>query len=87
MSLLSAGSISLDSTFKLNFLDSLLCNFKICLTDCMNFVSCKNVIELSSFNPHQNDQGQKGPCCFQRLIALKCLKCPKILKKYLFLVF
>ncbi len=30
------------------------------------------------FNPHQNDQGRKGPCCFQRLIALKCLKCQKI---------
>jgi hypothetical protein len=27
------------------------------------------------FNPHQNDQGRKGPCYFQRLIALKCLKC------------
>ncbi len=25
-------------------------------------------------NPHQNDQGQKGPCCFQRPNALKCLK-------------
>jgi hypothetical protein len=22
-------------------------------------------------NPHQNDQGRKGPCFFQRLIALK----------------
>ncbi len=32
----------------------------------------------ASFNPHQNDQGRKGPCCFQRLIALKCLKCQKI---------
>jgi hypothetical protein len=30
------------------------------------------------FNPHQNDQGRKGPCFFQRLIALKCLKCQKI---------
>ncbi len=29
------------------------------------------------FNPHQNDQGRKGPFCFQRLIALKCLKCQK----------
>jgi hypothetical protein len=29
-------------------------------------------------NPHQNDQGRKGPCFFQRLIALKCLKCQKI---------
>jgi hypothetical protein len=38
-------------------------------------------------NPHQNDQGRKGPCCFQRLIALKCLKCQKIKKKYIFLVF
>jgi hypothetical protein len=34
------------------------------------------------FNPHQNDQGRKGPCFFQRLIALKCLKCQKI-KKYI----
>ncbi len=31
-------------------------------------------------NPHQNDQGRKGPCYFQRLIALKCLKCQKIKK-------
>ncbi len=29
-------------------------------------------------NPHQNDQGRKGPCFFQRLIALKCRKCQKI---------
>jgi hypothetical protein len=29
-------------------------------------------------NPHQNDQGRKGPCYFQRLNALKCLKCQKI---------
>ncbi len=32
------------------------------------------------FNPHQNDQGRKGPCYFQRLNALKCLKCQKISK-------
>ncbi len=32
------------------------------------------------FNPHQSDQGQKGPWCFQRLYALKCLKCQKIQK-------
>jgi hypothetical protein len=31
-------------------------------------------------NPHQNDQGRKGPCFFQRLIALKCLKCQQIKK-------
>ena len=43
-------------------------------------------IDEPKFNPHQNDQGRKGPCCFQRLIALKCLKCQK-LKKYIFLVF
>jgi hypothetical protein len=30
------------------------------------------------FNPHQNDQGRKGPCYFQRLNALKCLKGQKI---------
>ncbi len=30
------------------------------------------------FNPHQNDQGRKGPCFFQRLIALKCQKIKKI---------
>jgi hypothetical protein len=36
------------------------------------------VASLLWFNPHQNDQGRKGPCCFQRLIALKCLKCQKI---------
>jgi hypothetical protein len=33
-------------------------------------------------NPHQNDQGRKGPCFFQRLIALECLKCQKIKKIY-----
>ena len=32
------------------------------------------------FNPNENDQGRKGPCFFQRLIALKCLKCQKIQK-------
>ncbi len=32
------------------------------------------------FNPNGNDQGRKGPCFFQRLIALKCLKCQKIQK-------
>jgi hypothetical protein len=26
----------------------------------------------------QNGQGRKGPCIFQRLNALKCLKCQKI---------
>jgi hypothetical protein len=31
-------------------------------------------------NPNENDQGRKGPCFFQRLIALKCLKCQKIKK-------
>ncbi len=37
------------------------------------FLCCAAVI-----NPHQNDQGRKGPCFFQGLIALKCLKCQKI---------
>jgi hypothetical protein len=37
-------------------------------------------VDLFSINPHQNDQGRKGPCYFQRLIALKCLKCQKIKK-------
>ncbi len=32
-----------------------------------------------TFNPNQNDQGRKGPCCFQRPNALKCQK----IKKYL----
>ncbi len=36
------------------------------------------ILGHNDFNPHQNDQGRKGPCCFQRLIALKCLKCQKI---------
>jgi hypothetical protein len=36
-------------------------------------------------NPHQNDQGRKGPCFFQRLIALKCLKCQKIKKNLILL--
>jgi hypothetical protein len=35
---------------------------------------------FSWLNPHQNDQGRKRPCYFQRLIALKCLKCQKIKK-------
>ncbi len=42
---------------------------------------CMNKSEIMAslcFNPHQNDQGWKGPCFFQRLIALKCLKCQKI---------
>jgi hypothetical protein len=38
---------------------------------------------IVTLNPHQNDQGRKGPCCFQRLIALKCLKCQKIKKIYI----
>jgi hypothetical protein len=33
---------------------------------------------LVLLNPHQKDQGRKGPCYFQRLNALKCLKCQKI---------
>ncbi len=32
------------------------------------------------FNPNENDQARKGPCFFQRLIALKCLMCQKIQK-------
>jgi hypothetical protein len=32
------------------------------------------------FNPHQNDQGRKGPCFFQRLIAQKCLIVKKLKK-------
>ncbi len=36
------------------------------------------ILRVGTFNPHQNDQGQKGPCYFQRLNALKCLKCQKI---------
>jgi hypothetical protein len=31
-------------------------------------------------SPNENDQGRKGTCFFQRLIALKCLKCQKIEK-------
>jgi hypothetical protein len=38
------------------------------------------LVSHNGFNPHQKDQGRKGPCFFQRLIALKCLKCQKILK-------
>ncbi len=34
----------------------------------------------SFFNPHQNDQARKGPCCFKRLNALKCQKYQKIQK-------
>ncbi len=37
--------------------------------------TCRHVL-----SPHQNDQGRKGPCYFQRLNALKCLKCQKIKK-------
>ncbi len=43
-------------------------------------------LNLHPLNPQQNDQGRKGPCCFQRLNALKCLKCQKISKKYLILL-
>jgi hypothetical protein len=43
-----------------------------------NLVSSRQMV-----NPHQNGQGRKGPFCFQRLNALKCLKCQK--KKYLIL--
>ncbi len=46
-----------------------------------NTVSIINILILTLsfyFNPHQNDQGWKGPGFFQRLIALKCLKCQKI---------
>ncbi len=41
-------------------------------------VNCEN--DGMIINPHQNDQGRKGPCFYQRLIALKCLKCQKIKK-------
>ncbi len=34
-------------------------------------------LNLHPLNPQQNDQGRKGPCCFQRLNALKCLKSVK----------
>jgi hypothetical protein len=40
----------------------------------------RKIIFSFLFNPHQNDQGRKGPCFFQRLIALKCLKLQKIKK-------
>jgi hypothetical protein len=36
--------------------------------------------EREAFNPNENYQGRKGPCFFQKLIALKCLKCQKIQK-------
>jgi hypothetical protein len=32
-------------------------------------------------NPNENDHGRKGPCFFQRLIALKRHLCQKIQKK------
>jgi len=41
-------------------------------------ITCDETDIGFNFNPHQNDQGRKGPCYFQRLIALKCLKCQKI---------
>jgi hypothetical protein len=52
-----------------------------------------NIEFIFVLNPHQNDQGLKGPCFFQRLIALKFLQCLKILssepnftlRKYAFL--
>jgi hypothetical protein len=47
----------------------------------LNFLLAPDPFYLpKTFNPHQNDQGRKGPCFFQRLIALKCLKCQKIKK-------
>jgi hypothetical protein len=40
----------------------------------------KYTASVPCLNPHQNDQGRKGPCCFQRLIALKCLSVKKLKK-------
>ncbi len=40
----------------------------------------RQATQTGLLNPHQNDQGRKGPCFIQRLIALKCLKCQKIKK-------
>ncbi len=38
------------------------------------FYSKYSDIKIKNFvNPHQNDQGQKGPWCFQMCNALKCL--------------
>jgi hypothetical protein len=37
-----------------------------------------NTADQGLIDPHQNGQGRKGPYSFQRLIALKCLKCQKI---------
>jgi len=45
-----------------------------------HLIKLEGLLKIEHFNPHQNDQGRKGPCCFQRLIALKCLKCQKIKK-------
>ncbi len=41
------------------------------------------LIKKVILNNNENDQGRKGPCFFQRLIALKCLRCQKIQTKYL----
>ncbi len=35
-------------------------------------------MNLHPRNPQHNNQGRKGPCCFQRLNVLKGLKCQKI---------
>jgi hypothetical protein len=37
------------------------------------FLVVLNFFRQYCVNPHQNDQGRKGPCYFQRLNALKCL--------------
>jgi hypothetical protein len=40
----------------------------------------KAVILVTGINPNENDQGRKGPCCFQRLKGVKKSK------KYLILL-
>ncbi len=50
----------------------------------LSFVFC-TLCQYLTLN-RMNDPGRKGPCCFQRLNVLKCLKCQKNQNIYLILV-
>jgi hypothetical protein len=48
--------------------------------DFCSALGCSSQPSIITINPHQNDQGRKGPCFFQRLIAIKCLSVKKFKK-------
>jgi hypothetical protein len=51
-------------SFLLDFGTFVKCLWNICSFTVLTLLVMFSVI----LNPHQNDQGRKGPCCFQRLI-------------------